>query len=209
MAVWAGSASVTPAFSQAARAAPSVASTGETVLTSAQLAAMAGARRPVVISYSDPAGLTDLYRQGIQGKLRIAGYIGVDGRVHDAHVIESSRSAELDEAGVAAINTTTFKPAMDATGKALAVQTTIPLEYWKDDLSNIGNKTCRDFVVDADWHAKTFPEERPNQLRSYSLATGMFFAHSGTVPHADFQTIYQACAAHPEMKYLAAIMAAG
>lgn len=177
------------------------------VLSASQVRAIGGAV-PALLSGPSSTGKEVFFANGIQGEIRIAGTIGVDGSMHSAAVVTSSRSSELDAFALGLITNSKFEPGKDKAGEAIPVRVTIPVYLWKDSLADgtLFSKLCGDFVVDADWHAQAFPEEQPSQLRSWLMASGASVAYNFThkrkptkVP--DFRTVYDACRGKPSRKF--------
>lgn len=187
-------------------AVPTTGSTGETVFNGAQVREMGG-RPPSLLSAPKEPDVDALYRQGIQGEIVMSGYVGGDGRMHDLVVVRSSRSPELDAVAQGLANGSTFNPGTDASGKPIAVKVNYPVSLWQDTLTNPAflKKTCGKFLTDADWHARTFPEEQPEKYRGWLLANGMAFVsgrQSGSqAARPDYAAVYETCKAHPERKF--------
>lgn len=110
------------------------------------------------------------------GELMLSGIIGTDGRLHEAKITQSSRSATLDAAALAAVPTMLFEPAKDADGKPLSVPANLPLEYLATDFHGprgLAHYQCAQFVRDYDWWFKTWPAEKQDRvyktLRGYAV----------------------------------------
>lgn len=177
------------------------------VLTANQLRQMGGTL-PTLVSGPPSTGKERFFARGIQGEIRIAGVVGIDGAFHDASIALSSRSSELDSFALDLIAKSKFEPAKDNMGVAVPVKATIPVHLWKDSLTDgsIFSKRCEDFVIDADWHSSVFPEERPDQLRSWLLISGGTLAYrlgNGSRKEAipNFQAVYDACHKKPSRKF--------
>ena len=195
----------------AAVAEPIVGSTGETVLTGKQIADMGG-KPPKLLDSPEGPDVEALYRQGIQGEIHFSGYVGADGRMHDVTVLKSSRSPDLDTVARSLVEDSRFTPATDAAGEPVAVKVTYPVSLWKDTLTNPAflKKSCGQFVVDADWFAQAFPEEKREKYRGWTLANGMLIVGSvsqkievSKLP--DFASVYEQCKAHPERKFFSVL----
>ena len=136
-----------------------IGSTGETVYNGAQIKAMGG-QNPKLTDGSPDPDVSALHKQGIQGEMKFSGYVGSDGLMHDVVLTKSSHSKELDDVGLGLVKGSTFRPGSDAAGKPVAVRVIFPVYLWKDSMMDPAffKKTCADFVADADWHAKAFPD---------------------------------------------------
>jgi TonB family protein len=149
---------------------------------------------------------------GHQGEVAVTGLVGADGRLADAQVERSSRSAWLDRAALAYFRSWTFRPATDGEGLVRAT-----VAYWKDSFDDprrdVEKKTCGDFVVDADWFAAAFPERRRTDMHLYQLTFSMMayaqskgdlarFAAAGAGLPAAFDQAYADCRAHPRARFL-------
>ncbi|HEV2598666.1 MAG TPA: TonB family protein [Sphingopyxis sp.] len=160
------------------------------------------------MTYAPPSdGKEDFFVRGIQGMVRVRVAIGTDGVLQDASVADSSRSPELDAFALGLVRRMTFQPAQDKDGRPVAVIAHFPMELWKDSAMDgtLFAKSCGDFLIDADWFQQTFPEKKPDELRSWLLLTGIFVAQrysSGAKLEAgpNFQAVYAACRAKPKRK---------
>ena len=166
----------------------------------------AGGTVPELVSGPEDTGKEALFAIGNQGDVRIEVTIGADGAVRGTTIAVSSRSPELDSFAASLIARSQFKPARNKAGEAIAVRATVPVHLWKDSLvdGSLESKTCADFVIDADWHAKAFPEQRPTQLRVWLLLTGALAVSQRdgfSRPSPDFQKVYDICRANPARKF--------
>ena len=187
---------------------PQSGSTGETLYTGAQIKAMGG-KPPKLLTAPIEPNVDALYQQGIQGEMYFVGYVGADGKMHDVILPLSSRSKELDAVGLTLVNASTFTPATDASGKPIAAKVTFPVFLWKDSMMNAAflKKSCAQFIIDADWFTKAFPEKRPDDYRGWLLFSGMVFASSyytqsrtaGSSPK--FEDVYARCKAHTNKSF--------
>lgn len=186
--------------------APTVGSTGETVFNGAQVREMGG-KPPALLSAPKEPDVEALHKQGIQGEIVLSGYVGGDGRMHDLVVVRSSRSAELDAVAQGLARGSTFTPGADASGKPIAVKVSYPVSLWQDTLMSQAflKKSCAQFVIDADWHARAFPEEQPDKYRGWLLAKGMaFLSGRSAVAKAtspDYAAVYNACKTQPQRNF--------
>lgn len=153
--------------------APESGPDGEPIYTGCQIKVIGGTP-PKLVSAPEEPDLSKLYEQGIQGQIFFDIIIGKDGIPHTVTVRASSRSPELDAVGLEIVQHSIFSPATDHEGKPIEARAVYPTYFWKDSLldGTIFSKRCREFVVDADWHAKTFPEEQPDKYRGWLLARG-------------------------------------
>jgi hypothetical protein len=185
--------------------APQISSSGETIFTGQQIREMGGQPPKLLDSPPEP-DVDELYRQGIQGEMQFTGSVGTDGRMHDVVLTKSSRSAELDAIGLSLVNGSTFTPATDGSGTPIAARVVYPINLWKDSLLNpeFAQKSCAQFIIDADWFAQAFPEERPERYRGWLLANGALLSSSleREAPLADFASVYEECKEHPRRRFL-------
>lgn len=106
-------------------------------------------------------------QEGAYGELVLSGIIGADGRLHEAKVAQSSRSAILDAAALAAVPTMLFEPAKDGAGKPLSIPADLPLEYPATDFHGprgLAQYKCAQFVRDYDWWSRTWGAEKQDRV---------------------------------------------
>ena len=98
------------------------------------------------------------------GKVIVSGTIDVDGRLHDAKVEVSSKSALLDASALAAANAAVFEPAHNEQGAAIAKLVQIPYDFSNAKTPGPGGGAlryrCDQFVRDYDWWFKTWPADK-------------------------------------------------
>lgn len=178
------------------------------ILTASKNREMGGS--PLKITSGPPDdGKEVFFSKGIQGEPRIEFVVGADGALSEAFVVESSRSAELDEFALSLVKNSTFEPAKDKSGQPVAVRASVPIRLWKDSIADgsIFEKRCDDFLLDAAWFIQAFPEKKPNQMRSWLLLTGALVAARFTNDTAirkapDFQAVYNGCKKEPSGKFV-------
>lgn len=179
------------------------------VLTALQNREMGGS--PLAILSGPPAaGKEVLFARGIQGEMRIQVVVGADGVLREALIVVSSRSPELDNFALDLAKKMVYRPAKDKAGQPVTIKAAFPIELWKDSIvdGSLFEKRCDDFVLDADWFRQTFPEKRPDQMRSWLMLTGVIVA--GRVARKaeslditpDFQTVYNECRKKPSRKFV-------
>lgn len=121
------------------------------------------------------------------GKVVISGIIGVDGKLHDATVAVSSRSALLDAAALTAANAAVFEPAHDAQGAAIALPVQVPYDFSNAKSPGKGGGAlrykCDQFVRDYDWWYKTWPADKHDDF--YSMVLGYDLAVSALRINSD------------------------
>jgi TonB family protein len=117
------------------------------------------------------------------GDLVLSGIIGPDGKLHEAKITQSSRSAILDAAALAAVPTMLFEPAKDADGKPLSVPANLPFEYLATDFHGprgLAHYQCTQFVRDYDWWYRAWPADKQDRvyktLRGFAAVNDL---HSG------------------------------
>jgi TonB family protein len=169
----------------------------------------AGGQPPVITEAPEAIGLADLHARGIQGEVEIAAVITAEGTVINPTIISSSGSQELDRLAIDVVGAMTGTAGTDAQGEPVPVAFQIPLYFWKDSLldGSLAAKTCRDFVLDADWFLATFPDKNLTDLRVWDMTVGfMFFAQRQNRqrhrPIPDAQQIYETCTDRPNRSFL-------
>jgi TonB family protein len=93
---------------------------------------------------------------GIQGDVAVRGMVQPDGTIADVTVAESSRSAALDEAAVAAVRQWTFNPV------EVAVPYQVQIEFRKDDLN-----------VDVAYFRQAYPDAPVSDMPLKDVLVGM------------------------------------
>ncbi|WP_374410533.1 energy transducer TonB [Novosphingobium colocasiae] len=196
-------------------AAPEKGLDGELVYTACQIKAIGGAVPKILSSPKEP-DLTNLYKQGIQGDVLFDLVIGQNGRIRNASLNKSSRSPELDKIAVDLLNGSTFSSAADHDGKPVAVRATLPMYFWKDSMTDpkYFKKSCHEFLIDVNWRAEHFPEEKPEEYHGWLLAKGAIVISSlraaglsGIGQHREFpktpaySDVIEACKAKPERPF--------
>jgi TonB family protein len=104
---------------------------------------------------------------GIQGDVAVRGMVQPDGTIADVTVAESSRSAALDEAAVAAVRQWTFNPV------EVAVPYQVQIEFRKDDLNTLATKTCSDLNVDVAYFRQAYPDAPVSDMPLKDVLVGM------------------------------------
>lgn len=136
--------------------------------------------------------------KGAHGKVVVSAIVGADGRLAEAMVKESSRSPELDAAALTAASAARFEPARDANGKPLAIVLDFAFSYsniWKtgkmDDVLRYG---CRQFILDQDWWAATWPGKRSEiyeMTSGVSASAELFGSADFKASSADFKARWE------------------
>lgn len=185
------------------------------LLWSPAVAAPVIVKQPVVVSAPEPDYPPLARAGGEQGEVKLSGIVGTDGAIKDVVVESSSRSALLDESAVEAFSRWTFQPAVDDAGKPVEARVVTTLEFWKDTIQTLGEKTCADFVADFDWRRSAFPEsDKPMRLALLTQGMGLFYSgkHQREMdalrkdfPGAWART-YAQCRDHPEKRFLAVLL---
>lgn len=118
------------------------------------------------------------------GEVVLSGIVTEDGRLREAKVAVSSRSAIIDATALEAAPAMTFEPARDATGAAVSIPANLPLEFSHTDFRGprgLAKYRCEQFVRDYDWWRRTWPADKHDRvyatLRGYAVVADM---NSGT-----------------------------
>ena len=104
---------------------------------------------------------------GVQGSVSVRGMVWADGSIADVTVVESSHSATLDDASLAAVRQWTFAPVETATSYE------VQIEYRKDDLNTLATKTCSDLNTDVAYFRGAFPDAPTSDMPLKDLLVGM------------------------------------
>lgn len=150
---------------------------------------------------------------GMTGEVIVEGVIGDDGHLRNTVVADSSRSAALDAAAVAAAEAAVFRVYRDGDGNAL--NKSIKVSY---DFSNHGpgaqSYGCDQFVRDEIWWRANWPQDKKRYI--YEVYYGMYVArhltfsqNSKDVPtnhSADFEAIWaqtiETCRKKPKARFV-------
>lgn len=166
----------------------------------------AGGTLPSLDKGPSAEGKEAFFRRGIQGQVLVGGVIELDGTIRDASILETSGSGELDAFAQDLIVRSRFTPAKDSHGTPVASRAKVPVYLWKDSLADgsLTKKSCADFVVDADWHARTFPDAKPSGMRIWLLTSGAMLVatRDWRSKRPTFEEVYARCKAKPQRRFL-------
>ena len=135
---------------------------------------------------------------GMQGDVTVRGVVQTDGTIADVAVAESSGSPVLDEASVAAVRQWTFLPVEYPTPYR------VQIEFRKDDLNTLAQKTCGDFNTDVAYFRQTHPDQPVSDMPLKDLLVGMMMVTQGInldgIRRASsaYDRTVEWCAAHPD-----------
>ncbi|MGZ8304802.1 MAG: TonB family protein [Telluria sp.] len=119
----------------------------------------------------------ELAKTGVQGEVLVVVPLTDEGKSDGASLGESSGSAKLDEVAVDLVKTFKFhvKEAPAKGWKAIVV----PVEFYKDSVSTLANKTCADFNVDLAYFQSNYPAAKVSKMRVFEMSTGVLYMTSG------------------------------
>jgi TonB family protein len=144
----------------------------------------------------------DARSRGEFGTVVLSAIIGKDGRVREANVKISSRSASIDAAALASAPSMLFEPARDANGNALDIVSKISLEYTQVDFHgprSLAQYRCDQFVQDYDWWYRTWPAGEEDRI--FKTLRGLVVISESKFSAADFaaewKTAIEACRSEP------------
>lgn len=112
----------------------------------------------------------DLAATGAQGAVKIRSKVASDGRLTDAQVETSSKSAPLDELAIAYANKLRIKSPAEANGAQEAI---LQVTFARDTTFTILKKTCAEFNADLAFARGLDPAATAGSLRGYRLALGI------------------------------------
>jgi TonB family protein len=112
--------------------------------------------------YSDAARAA-----GVQGDVTIRGMVHSDGSIAEIGVVETSRSAVLDEAAMSAVRQWRFLPV------ETAVPYQVQIEFRKDDLNTLATKICSDLNIDVAYFRQAFPESVISDMPLKDVLVGL------------------------------------
>ena len=115
---------------------------------------------------------------GHHGPVVVEGIIDVDGRMREPRIKVSSRAEAVDAIALDAAGASTFSPAMDAAGAALAVVVAMPFDLvsYKSRSGGMFEYRCDQFVRDMDWWKRAHPEEAYKKHELYTMQLGFFMS---------------------------------
>ena len=152
----------------------------------------------------------ELAATGAQGTVKTHSKIGADGRLLDAQVETSSKSAQLDELAIGYANKLRIKPPSDSKG---AQEARLQVTFARDTVQTILGKTCAEFNTDLAFARGLDPAASAASLRGYRLASGLvMFAKQRGKKEMDAMAknykgapaaIESACAAQPDANFAA------
>jgi len=167
--------------------------------------------RKVSLRPTDEGYPPELAARGVQGTAELLLKLGLDGSAAEVVVQSSSRSKELDQAAIAVAKGLSFKP-KDPTHPLQEVL--VPVEFLRDSLATLPNKTCAEFNVDLAYFQATFPDLEIRKMPVVNMTVGSYVSY-GIVGLSQDRTlayvkrvetaakgIVQACAKEPEAGYI-------
>jgi TonB family protein len=167
--------------------------------------------RAVSLRPTDEGYPPELVAKGVQGTAELLLRLAADGSPKEIVVQSTSRSAELDQAAIAVAKALTFKtkdPANPVT------QVIVPVEFLRDSISTLPQKTCREFNVDLGYFKATFPELETRQMPVVNMTIGSYVSYGIVGLAQDKAVAYmkrvqtaakgiaEACAKEPEAGYI-------
>ena len=172
--------------------------------------------RAVSIRPADPVYPEALDRRGVQGVVEVLAELGPDGYPTAVSVAKTSRSPELDQAGLAVVRDLQFgRPgAASAPAAAPLPPVTVPVEFLRDTVAALPKKTCAEFNVDVAYYRATFAEQKIHDMPVLRMTMGLLVMASGPSlngtqlvalsrrVNAAAQKMPEVCAAAPDALYL-------
>jgi TonB family protein len=116
---------------------------------------------------------------GHHGPVVVEGIIGVDGRMTEVRIKQTSHSPGVDRIAMEAAMASTFRPAKDEQGQPLPILVAMPFDlvaYKAAEGIGIQTYTCQQFVRDMDWWRSVNPDKPFSKHELYLLESGMDFA---------------------------------
>jgi TonB family protein len=122
----------------------------------------------------------ELSAAGVQGEVLVIVPLTEDGMPDGTLLGATSRSEQLDKIALDLVKAAKFqvKEAPAKGWKAVVV----PVGFFKDSVATLKTKTCADFNVDFSYQLKTFPEQKPEQMRLFEMLTGILYFGAGGKP---------------------------
>lgn len=116
---------------------------------------------------------------GHHGIVMVQGIVGIDGKMTEARIKQTSYAPVLDQIALDAALASTFTPARDADGIPLPIVISMPFDlvgYKSEQGMGILQYTCEQFVRDMDWWKSVNPDKPFKEHELYLLESGMEFA---------------------------------
>ncbi|MFO1228512.1 energy transducer TonB [Roseateles sp.] len=151
----------------------------------------------------------ELAAQGIQGKVVLHLKLKPDGMVEVATVQTSSRAEALDQLALSMVQRLRYRTSLPTP----LTEVLAPIEYRRDTLASLPEKRCAEFMLDAGYYEKTFPEQKLRSMPVVNMTAGMLFLGKGAGDlsqrmkwlkqvEAAAREIRNACEREPEAGYL-------
>lgn len=171
---------------------------------------------PMYVTRVEPVFSDAARAAGEHGKVVIDGKIGPDGRMIDAVLFQSSRSASLDAAALEAATASRYRPYRDGAGQPYALPVRVPFSF--DNYRTPGpgggilRYRCDQFARDESWWAANWPVSEKNEF--YTMMLGISALSQGMLTQvsqfrekmAAFDKRYAAarleCAARPDKLFV-------
>ncbi|RYD47726.1 MAG: TonB family protein [Sphingomonadales bacterium] len=132
------------------------------------------------------------------GEVVLVGILDVQGSLREVRIGESSKSASIDAAALAAASEMRFQPARDATGAPIAMILRVNLEYEHASFRGanaIARYRCGQAVRDYDWWARTWPGKSD---RIYATPLGFSVAAGIKDFDSDWRNAIESCRTAPK-----------
>jgi TonB family protein len=154
------------------------------------------------------AELTETERAlGHHGPVVVQGIIGLDGRMTEVRVRQSSQSPGVDRIALEAALASTFTPAKDASGTPLPIIVSMPFDlvaYKSAESMGMMEYTCEQFVRDMDWWKSVNPDKPFSAHELFKLESGMEFAAAISQAKGDYSRL-KGFSSNFDQRWIAAI----
>lgn len=114
----------------------------------------------------------DLAALGVQGTAEVLAKLDPGYKVSDATIAATSRSNQLDDLAVQLVQRAAFKPSSTDGPRIEAI--IVPVEFLRDSVNTLPQKSCDEFNVDLKYFRATFPEKDPEaDMTVINMARGL------------------------------------
>lgn len=137
-----------------------------------------GCERPKIVSLVKPDYTDADKASGAHGEVTVKLFVHADGSVSETQIVESSHSANLDAAALAAVIASRFQAAR-IDGKPVDMQAVVTFEFAKDSMVDLPKKTCADLNADVAFYQRAFPGTPLNKMRIALLSSGTIMMARG------------------------------
>jgi TonB family protein len=167
--------------------------------------------RRITVHPGEKGYTAELAATGAQGDAEVLARVDATGVPTEPKIHTSSLSPALDAAALELVRGLSFK-VREGAGDSL--QVLVPVEFVKDTLEHLGQKTCGDLNTDIAYFTATFPGKDAAEMKVFRMTTGMFVLAAVAkrtvtetlaftkILKAAYPKAISACRAQPEARFV-------